>query len=194
MIVAVTPIIGRVGLLEVFLLSLFGTFFYELNSQLLWRLYITDVGYGMRVLIFGPMMGIIAACLLGKRETTFENKEYRGLYNSRVLSLVGFALMLCAYPFFIVAGVYTQSARQNLILYAACVNTWLSIMSGLIGNFLASSVRYSKFSAHDLIFSGLAVIFLSNVGRFCFQFFRWLELKPCCSSGSGFSCWVLKFS
>jgi hypothetical protein len=55
-------------------MSLLGTFFYELNSQLFWRLYITDAGYGLRILIFGSMMGIISAFMLGRRETTYEHR------------------------------------------------------------------------------------------------------------------------
>lgn len=71
--------------------------------------------------------------------------------------MLGFILMLCGYPFFIVAGVYTKMEKDNYIIYAACINTWISIMAGIIGSFLASSLRYYKFSPHDLIFSGLSV-------------------------------------
>ena len=67
LLVAVSPVIGRIGIFEVFFLTLFGPFFYEVNSQLLHRFYITDTGYGMRILIFGSFLGLITTCILGKK-------------------------------------------------------------------------------------------------------------------------------
>ena len=66
-----------VGVFELFLLTLFGPFFYELNSEILYRLYITDTGYGMRILILGSFLGLIITCILGKRETTLNHPNYK---------------------------------------------------------------------------------------------------------------------
>ena len=67
LLIAFSPVIGRVSLLEVFFLTLFGSWVYELNNLLLWRLYITDSGYGMRVFVFGSFLGLISAIILGKQ-------------------------------------------------------------------------------------------------------------------------------
>ena len=59
--------------------------------------------------------------------------------------------MLCA------AGLLTYTAQDKYILYAAPVNMWLALCSGVLGSFTASAFIYRKFSVHDLIFSGLSV-------------------------------------
>jgi len=48
-------------------MTAFGAFFYEVNNQLMWNIYITDMGYGMRVFLFGAAMGIISSCILGRK-------------------------------------------------------------------------------------------------------------------------------
>ena len=66
-IVAFGSLVGRVKILESFVLSLFGTFLYEVNAQLFWRFGISDTGFGMRIFIFGGFLGLISSLLLGKK-------------------------------------------------------------------------------------------------------------------------------
>ena len=73
------------------------------------------------------------------------------------LGLLGFAILWCAFPLLVVAGIYTHSQMDNLILYAAPVNMWLALISGVLGTFTSSAIFYRKFSVHDLIFTGLTV-------------------------------------
>jgi hypothetical protein len=65
-----TCVIGRIGFGEVFFLSWIGTFIYEANSQILWRLFIPDNGYPSRGFAFGGMMGLVSSIILGKRNLT----------------------------------------------------------------------------------------------------------------------------
>lgn len=67
MLVAYASLIGRIQALEVLIMTAFGAFFYEVNSQLMWRLGITDIGYGMRIFAFGSFMGLISGLLLGRK-------------------------------------------------------------------------------------------------------------------------------
>ena len=67
-VVAFASVVGRIQAIETFYLSVFGTFLYEVNSQLLWRMEITDTGYGMRVFLFGGVMGLFSALILGKKK------------------------------------------------------------------------------------------------------------------------------
>ena len=67
LLVAFSPLVGRVGFPEIFFLSAFGTMFYELNNQLFWRFFITDTGYGMRIFLFGSSLGLIISCLQGNK-------------------------------------------------------------------------------------------------------------------------------
>lgn len=118
--------------------------------------YITDTGYGIRVLLFGSFYGLIVACLLGRKETTLGHPRYRSEYISRALSLLGFALVFCGYPMLCVAGVLTYTTTDSYIIYSAALNMWIALFSGILGAFLASTFYYRRFSIHDLIFSGLA--------------------------------------
>ena len=62
-----TAVMGRVGLGHIFVLSFLGTFLYELNSMILWRLWIPDNGYPSRAFAFGSVLGIISSLILGQR-------------------------------------------------------------------------------------------------------------------------------
>ena len=65
--IAYSALIGRVGNMEVLLLTGFGTIIYELNSQLFWRWFITDCGYSMRIFLFGGSMGLFTGIFLWSR-------------------------------------------------------------------------------------------------------------------------------
>jgi hypothetical protein len=62
-----TGVIGRVGLAEIFFLTWIGTFLYEVNSQILWRLYIPDNGFPSRAFAFGGALGLFSSLVLGKK-------------------------------------------------------------------------------------------------------------------------------
>ena len=66
--VAMNPLIGRIRLVDIFILAEFGAAFYEVNSQIMWRWFVTDNAFGIRILIFGSVMGLVASLLLGKKE------------------------------------------------------------------------------------------------------------------------------
>ena len=67
LLVAFSALVGRVGIAELFFLSLIGTFLYELNNQLLWRWFITDAGYGMRAFAFGSVLGLVICFMQGNK-------------------------------------------------------------------------------------------------------------------------------
>ena len=62
-----TAVMGRIGLGHIFVLSFLGTFVYELNSMLLWRLWIPDTGYPSRAFAFGSVLGIVSSLILEQR-------------------------------------------------------------------------------------------------------------------------------
>lgn len=65
--VAFASVVGRIKLFEVVWLTAFGTFIYEVNSQLLWRYAISDIGFGMRIFIYGGFVGLISGLILGRK-------------------------------------------------------------------------------------------------------------------------------
>jgi len=81
--------------------------------------------------------------------------------------------MLC------VAGLLTYRPQDGYILYAAPLNMYLALFSGLLGSFIASSFYYRRFSIHDLIFSGLA-------GGFVFSSSSDVNFNPAVPLSAGF--------
>lgn len=67
LVVAVIPVMGRIGLLEIFFLTFISSFFYEVSAELMWRWFVTDTGFGLRSVVFGCLVGIISSMILGKK-------------------------------------------------------------------------------------------------------------------------------
>lgn len=145
-------------------MTLFGTFLYEVNNQLLWNIYITDIGFGMRIFIFGSFMGLISSCILGRSETTVNHRSYKSVYSSRSLGLLGLVVAFCTFPMLVVAGLIGTSTNYAYILYIAPFNMWLALGAGILGSFSISAIVNRKIFLHDLVFSGLAVSYFINIG------------------------------
>lgn len=67
LVVGYSAVIGRVGNLEVYFLTVVGTFIYEFNSMIFWRIFVTDCGFGMRIFLFGGLLGLFASLVLGRK-------------------------------------------------------------------------------------------------------------------------------
>jgi hypothetical protein len=65
--VAYAAIHGRVGPLHVFILTLLGVVGYELNSQIMTRCSMLDVGGSMKVFVFGSTLGLVVSYMLDDR-------------------------------------------------------------------------------------------------------------------------------
>ena len=161
-VIAFSSLVGRVQLAEVFYLAILGTFFYEVNNQLIWRFIITDIGYGMRIFLFGGVMGFFSSLLLGikNKKQTEKHHKYFSLYATRCLSLVGLVIIFCTFPSLCVGSLYQTSVNNGYILYVAPFNMWFALVAGVLGSFCASALTYRKIFIHDLIFSGINVIFI----------------------------------
>jgi hypothetical protein len=48
-------------------LSWIGPFFYEFCSELFWKQFIVDNGFGMRGFLFGGVLGLVLSKFLGKK-------------------------------------------------------------------------------------------------------------------------------
>ena len=160
LMVAFSSVVGRIAVAEIFVLTIFGTFCYELNNQLLWRLFISDTGYGMRIFVFGSFLGLIISLILGKKDTTVNHIRYISVYSSQSHGLIGLCFIFCAMPFLCATGLYRTSTNDSAILWVAPFNMWLSLIAGVLGSFCASTLSYRKVFLHDLVFSGISVSFL----------------------------------
>ena len=155
-----TAVIGRIGLGEIFFLTWIGTFLYEANSQILWRIYIPDTGYPSRAFAFGGALGIVSSIILGKKEQTKENQNYRSSYKIMALAFLGIIFVWCAYPILVLNSVY-ESEGGKIVAMIGQVNIWLALATSVLGCYTASSLIYRKFAVHDMIFGSITVLLIS---------------------------------
>ena len=103
-----TAVIGRIGLGHIFLLSFLGTFGYELNSSLLWRLYVPDNGYPFRAFAYGGALGIMSSYLLYQKDLTIFSANYRSSYILRVIPMIGVTIFWATYPIMMLSSTYNR--------------------------------------------------------------------------------------
>ena len=151
-----TAVIGRIGLGEVFFLTWIGTFVYEINSQVLWRLYIPDNGYPSRAFAYGGALGLISSLVLGKREQTLNNVAFKSSYKIMALAFLGIIFVWCSFPVLVLSSVYT-SVSGKIVAMAGQVNIWLALATSVLGCYTASTISYRKFCVHDMIFASITV-------------------------------------
>lgn len=72
--------------------------------------------------------------------------------------LLGFLFVCVTLPILCGISIFTRSSNDNAVLYATQMNAWLAVFSSVLGTFTASAFLYRKFSVHDLVFTGSAVI------------------------------------
>jgi hypothetical protein len=151
-----TAVIGRVGFAEIFFLTWIGTFLYEFNSQILWRLYIPDNGYPSRAFAFGGALGIVSSLVINKRDKTINNPNYRSSYKIMALAFLGIIFVWCSYPVLVLSNVY-ESVTGKVVAMAGQVNIWLALAASVLGCYTASAFSYKKFCVHDMVFASITV-------------------------------------
>lgn len=153
-----TAVIGRISFGEIFFLSWIGTFFYELNSQILWRLFIPDNGFASRAFAFGGMLGLISSIILGKKDLTIHNDNVINTYYLRTLALLGVIFVWCCFPILTLVNTY-NTVNGQIVAMPGQVNIWLALAGSAIGSYTASLFVHAKFCVHDLVFSAFTVNF-----------------------------------
>ena len=119
----------------------------------------------MRIFVFGSFLGLVSSCILGRKDTTLEHHQYKSVYSTRSMGLVGLVIAFSAFPMLILGGLYNVSSNYAHILYIAPLNMWLALGAGVLGAFSMTAIVNSKIFLHDLVYSGLAVIIILNLGR-----------------------------
>jgi hypothetical protein len=156
-IVAFSSLVGRIRTLEIFILTLIGTFLYLVNEQLIWRYLISDTGYGMRIFIYGGMMGFISSLILWKRDTTVDHKKYFSNYSTRAFSLLGLIVQFCTFPCLVAGSIFMTSNNNGFVLYSSVLRMYFALIGAILGAFSASAIVYKKIIISDLVFGALSV-------------------------------------
>lgn len=82
-------------------------------------------------------------------------------------SLLGFLFVIISLPMLNTIGVYSHTTPNNAILYASNIMAWLAVFASVLGTFTADAITLRKFSVHNLVFTGTAVIYIFNLGCIC---------------------------
>lgn len=157
-VISLGPLIGRIQLFEVFLVSLWGSVIYELNAQFIWRWYIPDSAFGMRTILFGGVFGLVAGVLLGHKDKTINHPMYKSDYREMSMAILGVLFVIVCYPFMATLTIFTGTTNDAPVYYAVTLNMFIAMFSGVLGTFVASSIIFRKFSVNDLVFTGTAVL------------------------------------
>lgn len=123
-----------------------------------------DNGYPLRAFAYGGALGLVSSLVLGGKELTKDNPNYKSSYNTMALSFLGIIFVWCAFPVLILSDTYnsngnTDSTKGNLAGMIGQVNIWLCLAASVLGCYTASAFVYRKFSIHDMIFASITVIF-----------------------------------
>lgn len=202
-VIAMMTVIGRVGPLELLLLTLLGTLTGEINNQLLWRLFVTDSGYGMRIFAFGGALGVSTAVAFWNKSSTENHDGYCTNYFSQTYSLLGMIFAWIFFPALIIADLYHVTpttlgavtlftSTDNIIIGSAVLNVIFSMVSSVIGAFSAAILfnKSRKIPVHDIIFGTLSVIFVLSLGPYCIFFDRRCTFQPCFAFRRRNSIWI----
>ncbi len=167
LVIAYSGVIGRIGNLEVYFLTVFGTFIYEFNSMILWRIFVTDPGYGMRVFLFAGAFGLFTSLILGKKTTTFSHPKFVSDYYFQGLNLFAAIVTWCLLPVMVWSDLWHKSSlgSDNKIVHIASLNMWFALCGSAIGAFCGCIIIFKKVDVHTLVFSIFTVIMLNYIGR-----------------------------
>lgn len=159
LIIGYSGLIGRVGNLEVYILTVIGTFLYEFVSMIFWRIFVTDCGYGMRIFLFGGCLGLFSSLLLGKKQTTLLHPKFMSEYYSQALNLFGAIIIWSLLPVLNWSDLWhsINVGNDSYILHIASLNMWFALCASAIGAVCGCIGVYKKLSVHTIIFSVFTV-------------------------------------
>lgn len=179
MFVALFPNLGKVGPLETLIMCFVGIFGYALNESAFWRLFINDNGYGMRIFLFGSVLGLVSSRILGKKEETRSHKNYYSEYNFQTFGLLGAIFIWILLPWLSTIGQGTFNTAD--FRQVAPLNIWYALSASCCASFMTSIWIHGKISVHEIVFGCFSVIFWSDLGCNClWVFFKRLpKALPC---------------
>lgn len=169
LIVCYSSVIGRVGNLEVYFITVIGTFLYEFNSMIFWRIFVTDCGFGMRIFLFGGFFALISSLILGNRLSTAVHPLFKSDYYFQGLNLFGAIVIWCLLPVLNWVDLWHSPVigTDANVLHVVSLNMWFALCGSVIGSYCGSLAIYRKLSIHALVFSvftgGIAYTSISDI-------------------------------
>ena len=153
--VAFSAVLGRTGPLGAFILTVFGTFAFELNRNVIEVLHY-DLGDTYEIFVFGGFMGLAASLVLSIKENknvenqTARHIKYSGGLVSISISFLGALVIFTLLPILISdpeiyeMGIFSQ-------FYIAPLSVWYAMASSTILATAISTLINSNIIARDMI-------------------------------------------
>lgn len=161
-VVSFTPMLGRGGPMEAFLLCLFGVIFYELNVQVISR-FASDRGGSMTIFVFGGCLGFFASLVMtnARNAVMLGHERYKTSKLHAVLALVGTLFVWTLFPALVSQGtVFTSTTTPlvyNAMKFAAVINVVYALTGSVIMSIASSLMFRDKLSVRDVIQGSIAV-------------------------------------
>lgn len=164
-VVSFTPLLGRAGPMEAFLLCLFGVIFYELNVQIITR-FAFDKGGSMTIFTFGGCLGFFVSLVMtnSRNAVTQGHERYKTSKLHAVLALLGTMFVWALFPALAQQGtVYTSTTDPlvyNAIKFAVGLNCVYALTGSVLTSIASSLMFRNKISVRDVIQGSIAVIYV----------------------------------
>lgn len=177
LIVALFAVLGRTGLLDTFVLCMFGGFFYAFNEAIFWRISVLDAGFAGRIFLYGSSLGLVSSLILGKKNLTKNSRNYYSSKSYQTLSLIGAVFIWVFIPAFSAINQLYKYENDDInlnvtqrVTYAhqGPMNIIFALCASTVAAFSVSMLINKKISVHDIVFSATSVFFYVTLGSRCF--------------------------
>lgn len=152
-LIAFGAVLGRVGPLELLLMSIFGIIGYTLNESLVYEvLHVYDNGGSTAIHSYGAYYGVTVTFILSRFSTP--RKEPQPTYLTTTMAMIGTFFLWMFWPSFN-AGVFPSTQFERSLTVS---NTVLSLVGSCLGTFIVSGLfrENHKFEMEDILNATLA--------------------------------------
>lgn len=150
-LIAFGAVLGKVGPLELLVMSLFGIIGYTLNETIIYTVvYAFDAGGSTAIHTFGAYFGLATSFILSQKVKP--KKEAEGSYTNSTFAMIGTLFLWMFWPSFN-AGVFPENGFQRSLIIT---NTVISLTGSCLSTFIMSALIRDKFSMEDILNATLA--------------------------------------
>jgi ammonia channel protein AmtB len=156
LIIVLSALIGRIGVLEILIIAITGTFSYTFNYIL--NIYIAtsraaganivDVGGGIDIFTFGGLFAVMVGSILYTKNSE-RHPKYTSSANNATMAMVGTAYLWSGFPY--------VSFNSNFINPdLTTMNTMLCLSASVITTYLMSSLLKGKIGIFEAVFGTIS--------------------------------------
>ena len=150
-IITLGALIGKLSLIQYFVVAILETFFASLNYFLCYKkIQAIDNGGSLYIFTFGSIFGIVMSIILFCRESEYakisNNPHLNSDYYSNMFAFIGTLFLWVLFPSFNTANIQHFSVQNKInfinLRHRGIINTYLSMTGSLITTFIVSPLIY----------------------------------------------------